>query len=343
MDEETILWTQFQDHCKSTLNGLRQNWMFSDVTLICEDGSEQFKAHKIVLAASCLVFKNMFQSDSSQQSTVFLRGVKKQELGLLLDYIYTGEVKVGLDLLGDFWKLANDLKLSTTIRRQENGSDKALEIKKNETKTPTPVHEVVKMEQVLKKENLEYSELDIKEESIDIFDDDFEMTNNDISDLNNEPWQSVIEKATKNCVDDKEEAKETSQVSKDSRDDTLRKRMRVSDAATKSEASDNHVQSKPRRRRAKQGARKSTGGLRPRRFWKCKVVEGEEHFVSMEPCCQRNRNGSGDCVLAYSTREYWPCKVYVTRHHYELTEPSCEKIAPYRCRHHFQSPIKSKA
>ena len=104
--EENIIWSQFRDHCRRTIKDVRMTDQYSDVTLICGDQSP-IRAHKLVLASASVEFKRMFSVDPDQHSLIYLRGVDHEELKLLLELIYSGEVKVHFDHLGGFYKLAS--------------------------------------------------------------------------------------------------------------------------------------------------------------------------------------------------------------------------------------------
>lgn len=90
---------------------------FLDVTLCC-DGPEETKleAHKAILASSSSVFKEILNANKPFQSngilTVYLRGVAYEDLSLLLDFIYQGEVSVPKQSITTFISLAEDLKVS---------------------------------------------------------------------------------------------------------------------------------------------------------------------------------------------------------------------------------------
>ena len=84
-DSVQMSWSDFQ---KATLNFLgkaQRSGDFTDVTLACEDG-ELILAHKIILSAGSSFFEAVFKKIGQSQSNlplVFLRGVEKEEMGLL--------------------------------------------------------------------------------------------------------------------------------------------------------------------------------------------------------------------------------------------------------------------
>lgn len=63
---------------------------FSDCILICNQGKSKFKTHKVILAARSEFFRREFQNSS----VVHIPDLTREELQLVLDLIYTGQVKV---------------------------------------------------------------------------------------------------------------------------------------------------------------------------------------------------------------------------------------------------------
>ena len=111
-DSVQMSWSDFQ---KATLNFLgkaQRSGDFSDVTLACDDGGEMVPAHKIVLSAGSSFFEAAFKRIGKIQSSnplLYLKGVEKQDLELLLTFLYTGEVNVLKEKLEKFLEVAKDL------------------------------------------------------------------------------------------------------------------------------------------------------------------------------------------------------------------------------------------
>ena len=63
------------------------NCQLTDVTLFVDN--KPFKAHKMVLSACSLFFRDMFLTD--QTSTVVLKDVTEKQMRMLLKYFYTGK------------------------------------------------------------------------------------------------------------------------------------------------------------------------------------------------------------------------------------------------------------
>ena len=81
-----------------------------DVTLACDD-DHQLEAHKLVLASCSQVFKSILTKKRVQNQLIYLRGLSKQDLDYMVEYIYQGEVNVMQDQLQRFLQVATDFKL----------------------------------------------------------------------------------------------------------------------------------------------------------------------------------------------------------------------------------------
>ena len=99
------------------LRFLRESWEvgdFTDVTLVADDGSH-VEAHRLVLGLHSSVFSKLFKlipsSSCQTHILVYLRGVKRTCLDLLLRLMYMGEVVVERDMVEEFIALGKELKI----------------------------------------------------------------------------------------------------------------------------------------------------------------------------------------------------------------------------------------
>lgn len=70
-DEQFCLrWNDFQDCIKSTFQGLREEKDFMDVTISCD--GEQLKAHKVILSACSVTFRNVLKKNPAQNPVIVL-------------------------------------------------------------------------------------------------------------------------------------------------------------------------------------------------------------------------------------------------------------------------------
>ena len=106
-----IQWTEYSDHFQNSLQSLMLSSELTDVTLVCDD-KKVLKAHKLVLSSCSSVFKNIIQSMPENNSMIYLRGIKHQEMESILQYIYIGGAEVKKDKIEDFLNLAANLELA---------------------------------------------------------------------------------------------------------------------------------------------------------------------------------------------------------------------------------------
>ena len=111
MTEKLCLqWNDFQENIKAAFGAFRSDRDFADVTLACDDGY-QIEAHKVFLAATSPFFKSLLQRTKTSHPIVFMRGMKREDLDAIVDFLYYGEAKVYQVNLDTFLALAEELKL----------------------------------------------------------------------------------------------------------------------------------------------------------------------------------------------------------------------------------------
>ena len=111
MSEKLLLqWNEFQENASTAFGSLRDDPDFADVTLVCEDG-QQVEAHKVILAASSLFFQNMLRRNKHPHPLIYMRGVKSDDLGAIVDFLYFGQVNIFEGSVDAFMAIANDLQI----------------------------------------------------------------------------------------------------------------------------------------------------------------------------------------------------------------------------------------
>ena len=70
-----LTWTDFLECSGTTINNLIFDADFHDVTLACDD-NQQLTAHKFILGAGSLLFKNILKKNPHQHPLIYLKGVK---------------------------------------------------------------------------------------------------------------------------------------------------------------------------------------------------------------------------------------------------------------------------
>ena len=100
----------FESNLAQKFKNLRGQINFTDVTLVCDDENKMF-VHKLVLIASSEYFYNILGTNEQIHSAICLDGINSEELNLVLDYIYSGEIKIELQNIDRFRILAERFKL----------------------------------------------------------------------------------------------------------------------------------------------------------------------------------------------------------------------------------------
>jgi len=111
---------------------------FYDVTLVSDD-EQHIAAHKLVLSASSVFFKNILKkaSHSHTNPMIYLNGFNSKDLHLVMDYIYQGEVEIFQEDLNNFLDVALKLKIEGLM----GGGDNRSTVKKEDYEEVLPESE----------------------------------------------------------------------------------------------------------------------------------------------------------------------------------------------------------
>ena len=104
--EFLLTWDNHRKNASEAFSSLRNDEFFSDVTLACQD--QQFKAHKVVLAACSPFFEQVLKNHQHPNPLIFLKGVEVKHMEALLDFVYCGEVSLQQMELEDFLRAGED-------------------------------------------------------------------------------------------------------------------------------------------------------------------------------------------------------------------------------------------
>ena len=105
-----VEWNDHQSVWRRSLLELRSNDDFADVTLVTED-KMKFTAHKILLSSCSKTLKFILKDNFHPNPLLYLSGINSNNLGLILDYIYCGEVKLLQEQLNGFLESAKKLEI----------------------------------------------------------------------------------------------------------------------------------------------------------------------------------------------------------------------------------------
>merc|ERR1712096_269860 len=104
-----LRWNDFEKNISSSFRELRDDKDFFDVTLACDEN--QLQAHKVILSACSPFFRSVLKKNPHQHPLLYLKGVKYEEILLVLNFMYHGEVNVAQDELNSFLSVAEDLQV----------------------------------------------------------------------------------------------------------------------------------------------------------------------------------------------------------------------------------------
>ena len=124
MEKFCLKWNDFQTNVSKTFSSLRQEEHLFDVTLVSDD-EKHIAAHKLVLSASSDLFKNMIKKTEHSKPMIFLSGFKANDLLLVMDYIYQGEVQIFQSDLDGFLDVAQRLKIEGLIGGDSASSEES--------------------------------------------------------------------------------------------------------------------------------------------------------------------------------------------------------------------------
>ncbi|QQP37285.1 Broad-complex core protein isoform 6, partial [Caligus rogercresseyi] len=122
LDRLHLRWNDYEANVKSGFSELRKEEELFDITLAV--GSQQIKAHKVILSACSPFFRSLIKSVPHQHPLLYLRGIQPRHLESLLCFIYNGEVNITADDLGSLLSVAEDLQikgLTRHLKAQESG------------------------------------------------------------------------------------------------------------------------------------------------------------------------------------------------------------------------------
>ena len=123
-DKFCLKWNDFRDNASTSFKELQSNSDFADVTLVGE-GKEptlQIEAHKIILASSSPLFRDMLKQSKHPHPIIYMRGIETADLAAIVEFIYQGEVSVCQENLETFMVIAQELRVKG-LGAIENPSD----------------------------------------------------------------------------------------------------------------------------------------------------------------------------------------------------------------------------
>ena len=120
----SLTWKEFNSTFSGSLEAIRRENAFFDVTLVTEDDMVM-NAHKVVLSSSSIFFKSVLMKLNSQQNPcLYLSGVSGPDLQVIMDFIYKGEARLYQQQMDSFLTAAAKLKISGLMSNKKSSSKK---------------------------------------------------------------------------------------------------------------------------------------------------------------------------------------------------------------------------
>ena len=114
-----LTWNDFQKIIPKHFQEVRSTTNYCDITLVCEDGGV-VKAHCFILTLGSIFFRKVMSTVGGHpQPLLYMRGVRKAQLELLLDFLYCGEVSVEQEELNSFLQLAGELGVEGLSKHEQ--------------------------------------------------------------------------------------------------------------------------------------------------------------------------------------------------------------------------------
>ncbi|CAL8087931.1 unnamed protein product [Orchesella dallaii] len=105
----SLRWNNYSQHIVTALEELRVDDELTDVTLSCE--GQRVKAHKLLLSACSVFFKETFKENPCKHPIIILKGVSFADLQAVIQFMYNGQVNVTQERLPSFLQTAEILQI----------------------------------------------------------------------------------------------------------------------------------------------------------------------------------------------------------------------------------------
>ncbi|RXG62241.1 Sex determination protein fruitless, partial [Armadillidium vulgare] len=104
-----LKWNNHSSAFVHSLSSIQTKEKYCDATIICQ--GQYFSVHRVVLSTCSEYFEDMFERIQCQHPYIVFKDIEPNEMELLLNYMYQGEVNVIQDSLPNLIKAAEALKI----------------------------------------------------------------------------------------------------------------------------------------------------------------------------------------------------------------------------------------
>ena len=140
-DNYNIEWRGYKETVSLSFKQLRQENILCDVTLVTDDDIH-LSAHKVVLSACSTFFKSIFTKTSHPNPLLYLGSGDSKNINYILDYVYAGRVQIFEEDVGNFLKLAKQLKIEGLTLTDKNKSEVDKKVKSKPAEEDPKIDEV---------------------------------------------------------------------------------------------------------------------------------------------------------------------------------------------------------
>ena len=140
-DNYNIEWEDYKETVSLSFKQLRQENVLCDVTLVTDDDIH-LSAHKVVLSACSTFFKSIFTKTSHPNPLLYLGSVDSKTINYILDYVYAGRVQIFEEDVGNFLKLAKQLKIEGLTLTDKHKSEVGKKVQSKQAKEDPKIDEV---------------------------------------------------------------------------------------------------------------------------------------------------------------------------------------------------------
>ncbi|XP_045768306.1 protein abrupt-like [Maniola jurtina] len=126
-----LSWESYKTNICSGFSSFQQSGELVDMTLAAD--GHLVKVHQVLIALASPYLKEIITAVPTQHPVVFLNNVSHTTLSLILEYIYTGEVRVPAENLPSFMESAKALHIRGLESIADNGNTTKMDTYMNET------------------------------------------------------------------------------------------------------------------------------------------------------------------------------------------------------------------
>ena len=135
--------SQHQSHLIASIAVLLDRQELLDTTIVCtdqDDHHQKFDCHRIVLAASSTFFQRLYTDvyQGPNSLVVLPREIRGEDFGLLLQYMYHGQVQVPRSAVDRVICAAQTLKIEGLIEVKDNNDFFAAAVANHQWQHPNP-------------------------------------------------------------------------------------------------------------------------------------------------------------------------------------------------------------